>query len=780
MSDNLKTLKYYNKSTSQKVPVRISTDQVENTEGKPLTQILVPATSDTTGLLTASDKVKMDKLVDLANYLPVTKVDMTGFVVGTYDETTSETSLSVLEDSDPRSKAYVITPPASSDRIGGVIPGTGLSVNSSGVLSVNTATVMDSATNAATAASATTAGTADSATSAGYATSAGNAATASSATTANSANTAGSATSAGIATSASTAGYATSAGTATTATSAPNYLPLTGGTINGNLRIQSGNYGTKLNFGDGDYCYISEPTDDNLTIHVNSGKNLNLEGNVQINGTNIEDLAVNQAKSVYVSNTATTGSMHLVKGIVNNDLGGIIVGSTASDKGYLEIATGDNGDEPIYVKQYSGTANDFTGTARTATILDASGNTSFPGQVTATKFVGTVDSAGVAGSATTAGTATVSAKYATSAGAATSASTAATCTGNAATASGFNAARTMTIVNIATSAVGSSTWDGKAAVTISMNIASRTSVSTIADLDTMGRGRWVTNNNLLGFNETLHGEERHFGNLELQEMIPYTGWTWLRRCYTNNAWSAWYRYDANKKWDGTAWQLTGTFMSSVISATSAMTVPSASVATTSAKYATSAGAATSAGTCTGAAATAGTATVSAKYATSAGTCTGAAATAGTATVSAKYATSAGTCTGNAATATTAGTATVSAKFATSATGATNAANAANANTASSAIRSYYTVAGVCSTAAATAQKDVTIANALTNSSAVITVLFTQKNTAASPTLCLNGGTAHKICTYSAIRPTAFTSGTNQAVSFMFYGTAWRIVHPGFA
>lgn len=752
MSDNLKTLKYYNKTTSQKVPLRISTDQIENTEGKPLTQILVPATSDTAGLLTASDKVKMDKLVDLANYLPVTEVDMTGFVVGTYDETTSETSLSVLGDSDPRSKAYVITPPASSDRIGGVIPGTGLSVNSSGILSVNTATVMNSATNAATAASATAAGTANSATSASYATSAGSA---------TSAGTAASATSA------STTGYATSAGTATTATSAPNYLPLTGGTINGNLRIQSGNYGTKLNFGDGDYCYIHEPTDDNLTIHVNSGKNLNLEGNVQINGTNIEDLAVNQAKSVYVNNAATTGSMHLVKGIMNNDLGGIIVGSTASDRGYLEIATGDNGDEPIYVKQYSGTSNDFTGTARTATLLDANGNTSFPGQVTATKFVGTVDSAGVAGSAT-------------------SASTAATCTGNAATASGFNAARTMTIVNVATSAVGSSTWDGKAAVTISMNIAARNSVATLADLDLMSRGRWVTNNNLLGFNETLHGEERHFGNLELQEMIPYTGWTWLRRCYTNNAWSAWYRYDANKKWDGTAWQLSNSFMSSVISATSAMTVPSASVATTSAKYATSAGGATSAGTCTGAAATAGTATVSAKYATSAGgatsagTCTGAAATAGTATVSAKYATSAGSCTGNAATATTAGTATVSAKFATSATGATNAANAANANTASSAIRSYYTVGGVCSTAAATAQKDVTIANASTNSSAVITVLFTQKNTAANPTLCLNGGTAHKICTYSAVRPTAFTSGTNQAVSFMFYGTAWRIVHPGLA
>lgn len=46
----------------------------------------------------------------------------------------------------------------------------------------------------------------------------------------------------------------------------------TGGTISGNVRIKgSGNYGTKLNFGDGDYVYLHEDTDDHLVIHAGKG-----------------------------------------------------------------------------------------------------------------------------------------------------------------------------------------------------------------------------------------------------------------------------------------------------------------------------------------------------------------------------------------------------------------------------------------------------------------------------------------------------------------------------
>lgn len=44
-------------------------------------------------------------------------------------------------------------------------------------------------------------------------------------------------------------------------------LPDSGGTLTGDLRIKgSGNFGTKINLGDGDYVHIAEPTDDCLEI----------------------------------------------------------------------------------------------------------------------------------------------------------------------------------------------------------------------------------------------------------------------------------------------------------------------------------------------------------------------------------------------------------------------------------------------------------------------------------------------------------------------------------
>ena len=79
----------------------------------------------------------------------------------------------------------------------------------------------------------------------------------------------------------------------------------------------------------------------------------------------------------------------------SNDAGGIggIMGtndqwriygrSTASNAGYLEIATGDDAAEPIYVRQYSGV---FATLSRTLTLLDASGNTTMPGTATAGNF----------------------------------------------------------------------------------------------------------------------------------------------------------------------------------------------------------------------------------------------------------------------------------------------------------------------------------------------------------------------------------------------------------
>jgi hypothetical protein len=71
-----------------------------------------------------------------------------------------------------------------------------------------------------------------------------------------------------------------------------------------------------------------------------------------------------------------------------NDMWFVGGGATATNAGFLEISTGDDGQtvgscEPIYVRQY-GPGDPLTGTlVRTAALLDASGNTSFPGSLTA-------------------------------------------------------------------------------------------------------------------------------------------------------------------------------------------------------------------------------------------------------------------------------------------------------------------------------------------------------------------------------------------------------------
>jgi hypothetical protein len=61
-----------------------------------------------------------------------------------------------------------------------------------------------------------------------------------------------------------------------------------------------------------------------------------------------------------------------------NDFWRIYANSTTTNAGYLEIATSDDGTEPIYVRQYTGVFSNLT---RTATLLDGAGNTSFPGNL---------------------------------------------------------------------------------------------------------------------------------------------------------------------------------------------------------------------------------------------------------------------------------------------------------------------------------------------------------------------------------------------------------------
>ena len=89
----------------------------------------------------------------------------------------------------------------------------------------------------------------------------------------------------------------------------------------------------------------------------------------------------NAATASKVSNTAPNGgTADLVSGVMAvNDFFRIRVGG-GPDAGWTEIATADNGDEPIYIRQYTG---DFVTVARELKLLDANGDTHLPGNLRA-------------------------------------------------------------------------------------------------------------------------------------------------------------------------------------------------------------------------------------------------------------------------------------------------------------------------------------------------------------------------------------------------------------
>lgn len=93
----------------------------------------------------------------------------------------------------------------------------------------------------------------------------------------------------------------------------------------------------------------------------------------------------NLTKSITINNAhITDGTKIGIGGLMSgNDCWGIYSYSFSNDVGALEIATGDNGTEPIYVRQYQGNpvSTPVSQVVRTAALLDENGNTSFPGTV---------------------------------------------------------------------------------------------------------------------------------------------------------------------------------------------------------------------------------------------------------------------------------------------------------------------------------------------------------------------------------------------------------------
>ena len=95
-----------------------------------------------------------------------------------------------------------------------------------------------------------------------------------------------------------------------------------------------------------------------------------------------------QNGDIIINQASTTGTRQVRFGGGDNDYGRVAYGATATNAGWMEIASCDDGDEPIYVRQYTGV---FTSIKRTATLLDANGNTVFPGTVTAPTFTGALN-----------------------------------------------------------------------------------------------------------------------------------------------------------------------------------------------------------------------------------------------------------------------------------------------------------------------------------------------------------------------------------------------------
>jgi len=124
---------------------------------------------------------------------------------------------------------------------------------------------------------------------------------------------------------------------------------------------------------------------------VTSGAVINGLGYTPYNNSSIGNASVNYSNSAGQSSYLTTSLAGTNKAnliyaqIADNDFFRLQVGGTATNAGYVEFATADDGTEPIYFRQYTGV---FSSLVRTATILDENGNTSFPNTVSASRFNG--------------------------------------------------------------------------------------------------------------------------------------------------------------------------------------------------------------------------------------------------------------------------------------------------------------------------------------------------------------------------------------------------------
>lgn len=127
------------------------------------------------------------------------------------------------------------------------------------------------------------------------------------------------------------------------------------------------------------YLWSSSSTTGDRGLYVPSHGTGSAKDIIRINTNNVVTYAggtFNDSISFTNSGTAFRGINYGTMG--DNDQWRIGGAATAANAGYMELATADDGNEPIYVRQYTGAFSTLT---RTLTLLDANGDTNFPGQI---------------------------------------------------------------------------------------------------------------------------------------------------------------------------------------------------------------------------------------------------------------------------------------------------------------------------------------------------------------------------------------------------------------
>lgn len=162
---------------------------------------------------------------------------------------------------------------------------------------------------------------------------------------------------------------------------------VTGGAKFNTICIETDNNGNDSGRGNeinnyNDHLYLQYNSSNNLICCVGGGNvgigttspssKLHVAGDIRVSGNVIAD------GTIYFMGLSGGNERNLLyQQMADNDMFRIRCGGP-SNQGWVEIATADDGTEPIYVRQYTG---EFASVTRTLTLLDGSGNTICPGNL---------------------------------------------------------------------------------------------------------------------------------------------------------------------------------------------------------------------------------------------------------------------------------------------------------------------------------------------------------------------------------------------------------------